>query len=812
MDHFLSNDKDSYAPFSLPGGKKKNLSPLNRPVWKFCLLVSAGCFLAWIVLLAFGFNQIVSVWAIAVILLLSWVLTVRMLFLDAKFKIFWIIWLSSGFLLQLRLGGVRGIWVVSASFSLIFLFFRRYRPYGHLSSRRKAIMFLFSLVMVLVLTAGFIPGEMKSVSISLTDAGVSVRPETSQALLYAKNLARYALGSLRIFWLFSIFRFFLIMRLHFLKLKPKLAVSVLMIAGVPLVLATVMGLITLYSTLGESRAIRAGNILQDWAELAAKDQGFIHAVTDRSFSYEEQRGRVNTSGDTPEWLKAFIAAVKTRGRDSLPWKASEEGAYFKLDSDLWLGALDWRDGDRISFRAGHIDSYFLNRLAKMLHCNIRLLHSHKLFADLDEDTAQPPLPAREQPEVGSIRGREIRSIRGRFLPIEQDQASLKKPETSFWKRPLFFGITHVDMVSFASDKFGSYEVLLLVESGISDIFGELSSEKNPLSLVVLAALLVLAATLLTLEIFALFFGVRITTGITSAVKKLHQGTCRISEGDFDINIDIPNEDELGDLAVSFNEMAAAVKRGQEQAVARERLESELKTARRIQEKLLPHEMPDIPGFEIVGTSLPSEQVGGDYFDFLDMGEEKVGIAVADVSGKGIPAALLMSNLQASLHAQALQEERVSVLVSKMNDLLALSTDSNMFATFFYGVLNRRKSSFTSTNAGHNPPLLFRTDGKIEKLEAGGLLIGFLTKQKYAQKEILFEPGDVLVLYTDGITEAVSEKGAQDLFGEKRLIEVIQANRMKSAREIQAAILKAIASHTGNSPQSDDITLVVIKRK
>ena len=329
------------------------------------------------------------------------------------------------------------------------------------------------------------------------------------------------------------------------------------------------------------------------------------------------------------------------------------------------------------------------------------------------------------------------------------------------------------------------------------------------------ALFSLAALMFFLETFVLIFGVRITTGITSAVKALHRGTRRIAEGDLDTKIVIPSEDELGDLATSFNVMAGAVKKGREEAIERERLERELETARQIQEKLLPHEMPQLPGFEIAGTSLPSQQVGGDYFDFLDMGTGQLGIAIADVSGKGIPAALLMANLQASLHAQVIKKGSVADVASRMNSLLVKSTDTHMFATFFYGILDEVKSTFTSTNAGHNPPLLFRADGKIKRLEAGGLVLGFLPDQKYTQQTMKIKQGEVVVLFTDGITEAAgpsSEKISENLFGEERLIEIVRASLAKSAVEIQAAILQAISNHTANVPQYDDITLVVIKRK
>jgi sigma-B regulation protein RsbU (phosphoserine phosphatase) len=175
----------------------------------------------------------------------------------------------------------------------------------------------------------------------------------------------------------------------------------------------------------------------------------------------------------------------------------------------------------------------------------------------------------------------------------------------------------------------------------------------------------------------------------------------------------------------------------------------------------------------------------------------------------------MANLQASLHAQVIKPGEVADVTARINDLLVESTDINMFATFFYGILDRTRSVFTSTNAGHNPPVLLRRNGGVEFLEAGGLLLGFMPHQEYSQRRTVLGPGDILVLFTDGITEAVDtslETVAGNMFGEERLIEVIRAHRKHTAREIQAEILAAISVHTGNSPQSDDITLVVIKRR
>lgn len=798
--------------FSLSGVRKKRLSPLNDPVWRLILLISAGCASAWLIRILFGFTHPLVVWIVALLAGASWVAAIRMLLLDAKLKKFWIIWLASGFLLLLIFNAVSGMWIAAVSFSSVFLLFRRYRPYRHLTSRRRAGIFLLGLVVFSLITVGFLPGKMEVATQPRSEDYPQAKDFVPSAVKldslvsFGRDLASYALGSLRLFWFFSLLHIFFTIRLHFMKLRPKLAVSAFLLVVVPLFLVIVIGLVTLYSILGESRAARASTILQDWANLAVKDKGFIHTISDQSFSYEEKGEKILKAGDTPTWLPEFLFALNKEGSPYKERAASESAEYFWIGSELWLVNLGSIGKPDIRIQGCMMDSIMMNRLAKILRTDVRLSFSNPITFTVAGDKVIQSVERDSQ---------SLKDIYGKFLPEDTDQQAKEKPAASFWRRPLYFGMTHLDVVSFESGKFVNKQILLLTEVSLSGIASELFSEKNPLSVAVMVALLSLAGILFILEAFAFYFGIRISTGITSAVRALHRGTRRIAKGDLDTQINIPNEDELGDLAVSLNEMAAAVKQGRKEALARERLESELETARKIQKRLLPHEIPIFPGFEIAGTSLPSQQVGGDYFDFLDMGTGQMGIAIADVSGKGIPAALLMANLQASLHAQAVKPGKVAEVAFRMNNMLVRSTDSHMFATFFYGILDRNKSIFTSTNAGHNPPILFRTNGKIERLEAGGLLLGFLPDQQYMQQSVTLEPGDVVVLYTDGVTEAVCpsfEMSADGLFGEKRLIEIVRNSTAMSAREIQSAILKAISSHTANAPQYDDITLVIIKRK
>lgn len=798
-------DKSIPDELSLSGMRERPVSPLNSKVWRFVLLVSAGCVVTWILQILFGLYRPFVVWIVALVAGASWVVAIRMLLLESRLKKIWIVWLSGGTLFIFLLRSSTGSWIVSLSFAFVFLLFRRYRPYRHLTSRRRSGLFLIGFIILILLISGWILAKQEAPIQPEPADSASISAKSSGLVVLGHNLAKYSLWSLQLFWLFSLLHLFFAIRLHFMRLEQKLAVSAFLIAVVPLFLVFIMGLLTLYSILGESRAAQAITIMEDWANLAVLDENFIQTISDRSFSYDIDGKKIQGRGNEPSWITEFLSFLKREDSPYKEWAAAETAKYFWVGSDLWLVCLSSAGKPEAHIKGCLVDSIMMSRLAAILKCNIKLSYAGSIMSGEDET-----IKVRENSPKP-----DFNKISGTFLPEDAKKQESEQTQTSFWKRLFYFGVTHLDVIFFDSDLVGKQTILLTIQTSISTILRELFSEKNPLSLVVMIALFFLAVLMFFLETFVVIFGVRITTGITSAVKTLHRGTRRIAEGDLDTKIVIPSEDELGDLATSFNVMAGAVKKGREEAIERERLERELETARQIQEKLLPHEMPQLPGFEIAGTSLPSQQVGGDYFDFLDMGTGQLGIAIADVSGKGIPAALLMANLQASLHAQVIKKGSVADVASRMNSLLVKSTDTHMFATFFYGILDQVKSTFNSTNAGHNPPLLFRVDGKIKRLEAGGLVLGFLPDQNYTQQTVKIKKGEVVVLFTDGITEAAgpsSEKISENLFGEERLIEVVRASLTKSAVEIQAAILQAISDHTANAPQYDDITLVIIKRK
>ncbi len=797
----------STETFTLPGLHKKTISPLNDPVWRLITLILGGSLLTWVLRILLGANSGFAIWCVAFAALGTWTIVIRMLLLETKFKKFWTVLLALGFIFLILMVVIPAFVWVSGSLTFIFLLFRRYKPLRHLTSRRRAAYFMLSLLAFALLTVGFPAGQNNTPDEAVTDVISGETTENEMTKRFEINLAKYSVWSLRLFYFFSLFNLFFAIRLQFMKIRPKLAVTSFLITVVPVILVVLMGILIVYGTLGLNRTARAQTIFYDWAEIAALDENFIHVLSGTSFTYKEGGEDILKKGDLPNWLPEFLQSIETEKTFASEWETSESAKYFWNNSELWLLNFSRGADEYLHLSGGIVDEKMMNRMANILHSDVKLSLTNPIsFSVLGEGKVIGLKTENIDLQKREISGKYQNRDKIQTQPVEKDASKLEEK--------FYTGMSHLDVTSLSSGKFEDLHILLLTEGSVNSFISDLISERNPLSIVLLVGLLMMAFVLFILEAFALYFGVRITGGITSAVRSLHRSTQRVAKGDLDAYIEIPNEDELGDLAISFNKMTAALKIGQEEALARRNLEQELKTARDIQEKLLPDEMPQFPGFEITGTNLPSLQVGGDYFDFIELESGHLGIAIGDVCGKGIPAALLMANLQAGLHGQAVGPSKISSVIARMNDLLVRSTDINMFASFFYGVLDRSLSTFTSTNAGHNPPLHFQENGDYKKLTANGLIIGFLPKQEYKQHTSKIEKGDVLVLYTDGITESVREVSDADedkYFGETRLISLIKKHLDKSAREIQSTILEAISAFTAGAPQNDDITLVVIKR-
>src|SRR6185295_387286 len=248
-----------------------------------------------------------------------------------------------------------------------------------------------------------------------------------------------------------------------------------------------------------------------------------------------------------------------------------------------------------------------------------------------------------------------------------------------------------------------------------------------------------------------------------------------------------------------------------QVMRQRRVESELELARKVVEGLMPRAFPLIEGFDIYGTTIPFREVGGDYLDYIDSISERLAVLVADVSGKGLAAALIMVAFRAYFHATVINELAMRVVMGRVNRLVNEATDGEKFITCFYGLIDPENKRLLYISAGHNPPMLLHADGSSQLLTQGGLPLGIFETSRYSESVVEFHPGDILVLYTDGVVEARNQRDEE--FGLKRLEEVVRATRTGRAHEIVKAITNAVDEHSSEvGGPEDDLTISIIKVK
>lgn len=247
----------------------------------------------------------------------------------------------------------------------------------------------------------------------------------------------------------------------------------------------------------------------------------------------------------------------------------------------------------------------------------------------------------------------------------------------------------------------------------------------------------------------------------------------------------------------------------EQALEKEKMEKELALAAQIQRDFLPKGQPECKNFEIAGTNLPCYQVGGDYYDFIDIDSSHLGIVIADVSGKGVSASLLMASLRAALHSEINPNYKLEEMASKLNNFIHRSSSSNNFITFFFCEVNKDSGQLRFINAGHNPPLILDKKGKIRRLESCGFCLGMFPSVTYEMKKVNLSPGEIVLLFTDGITEGRNKE--KEEFTEKRLIKIMQKHSKLSAQKLLEKVQKEVNLFTAGTDQMDDMTLVIIKR-
>jgi serine phosphatase RsbU (regulator of sigma subunit) len=344
-------------------------------------------------------------------------------------------------------------------------------------------------------------------------------------------------------------------------------------------------------------------------------------------------------------------------------------------------------------------------------------------------------------------------------------------------------------------------------STLGGLFAKL--RQNPLQAIPVAVLVGLALLLLPLAYTNLKMVRGMGGSITRGIAALGDGAAAFGAGQLAYRIPITGDDDVWDTARRFNQMAEGLERARELEKERDRFEIELELARRIQVRLLPAAALNVPGLDVAGLSESAREVGGDYYDHLDLGGGRVLLVIADVSGKGVPAALLMSGFRASLMSQDTTSDEPVVVARRVNDFLHKSVEPGRFVTAFFGFLDADSGRFVYVNAGHNPPVLLRADGTVEWLREGGLILGFMPDPPFTSGETTLARGDLLVLYTDGVTEGADD--AHEQFGEERLVTSVRTAGATSSNDLAHRIVREVRAFEGYSGPADDITVLVARR-
>ena len=383
-----------------------------------------------------------------------------------------------------------------------------------------------------------------------------------------------------------------------------------------------------------------------------------------------------------------------------------------------------------------------------------------------------------------------------------------------------FGASSLDPILWGGDKEekAAAPAFVYVSSRIYALNGRLLATLGDYSEIYVYAFKFVAIVFLIIEVGSLFIGIRMTRSMTRTVDTLYDATERVKAGDFSYRTHFPSHDQLTALGDAFDSMTASVERLMQESQERLRLQSELDIAREVQRQLFPQSVPKVAGLDLYGVCKAARSVSGDYYDFLKLDEHRVGLVLGDVSGKGISAALLMAAIQSALRAQFyngvaggqgsnLSQLSTARVVDRLNRQIYANTPLEKYVTFFFAVYDARTRILSYTNAGHLPPLLFR-DGKIERLRAGGTVVGLFPSATYEVGEIRLQPHDLLLAYTDGITEPENSYGEE--FGEPRLLDVIRGTLNASPEEMVTEIYRTVNEWTGSPELQDDMTLLLAR--
>ena len=410
------------------------------------------------------------------------------------------------------------------------------------------------------------------------------------------------------------------------------------------------------------------------------------------------------------------------------------------------------------------------------------------------------------------------------------------PADGYVDRVITFGapLPAVDWETGARDP---HTALIRVQTRPSVLYNRLFAALGDFAKGVEYILLIIAIILAVIELLALLIGTRLTRTITGSIAQIYRATQHIDRGDFSHRIPVHSSDQLAQLSLSFNSMTASIEKLIQEQKEKQRLENELVIAQEVQAQLFPRQISQLQSLEVHGFCRPARTVSGDYYDFLTVNAEKMILAVGDVSGKGISAALLMATIHSAVRAYTLEgvpllrepvaagvssgsrvlltetypgiEASPGALLALLNHQLFESTPSEKYATLFLGIYDGRSRRLTYTNGGHLPPIIISEDGRIQRLDQGGTVVGLFDNLTFDEATVELRPGDIFLAYSDGVTEPENDFGE---FGEDRLLELVRTRWSHPLARITEGVTAAVDDWIGEAEQPDDITLVLARAR
>ncbi len=625
------------------------------------------------------------------------------------------------------------------------------------------------------------------------------------------------------------------------RLRNRLIVTYVFIGVIPVVLLVVISLITLYLYAGQFASfVVTSDIATHLHSMEAANRAIAHHLS----THLEAGGKLDTEIShtrplRPEWARRQVCA----------WYGKQPQASCSgPDGAASLGSPTFITGDFGDIVSDHGMLYL--RTASVITTGtdpLRVILSEPLDKQFAETIAEG---------LGRITFFGTESLSGQAIThlqnadskplLATDYATLHAQLFSAGANPAASNFMDVEIplvriqlpvVNWDTGIRSPLGALALVETRPSVLAARLFADRGEYAKGVEYILWSIAGVFLLIEILALLIGVKLTRSITSAVGQLYEATKHINRADFRHRISVQSSDQLATLATSFNSMTTSIEDLVREQKEKQRLEGELAIAQEVQAQLYPKLITQLDTLEVHGFCRPARTVSGDYYDFVALNADKLMLAVGDISGKGISAALLMATIHSAVRAYSIEDVPVlrepalvgsmggsalmlasesrgadtspATLLALLNHQLYESTPAAKYATLFLAIYDGATRRLTYSNGGHLQPILISKNGSAQLLDCGGTVVGLFDNLSFPEATVQLHPGDLLVTYSDGVTEPEND---YDEFGEERLIQLIRANRHLPLERITEIVTSAVQDWIGDNEQPDDITLVLARAR